>query len=197
MNRHRSSARVRRWFRRLCAEGKRGALRFTARCARSWRERADVKSCWHIRSRAARAGCGPMPTDGSGRTPRAFSLPALILVMSIRRFNASSTRTSRACRRAIRTADSGRMAAAASTNGSFVSVESANDFVNRTLERNPDQVEAVATGRLAGREAFREDVDAVPYLRDTYGVGVSIVHDPRAARGFSVITAYPRNEPSK
>ncbi|MDR6304812.1 hypothetical protein GGQ85_002527 [Nitrobacter vulgaris] len=89
------------------------------------------------------------------------------------------------------------MAAAASTNGSFVSVESANDFVNRTLERNPDQVEAVATGRLAGREAFREDVDAVPYLRDTYGVGVSIVHDPRAARGFSVITAYPRNEPSK
>jgi hypothetical protein len=101
------------------------------------------------------------------------------------------------------------MAAAASTNGSFVSVESANDFVNRTLERNPDQVEAVATGRLAkkfityrfgyktGREAFREDVDAVPYLIDTYGVGVSIVHDPRAARGFSVITAYPRNEPSK
>ncbi len=94
-------------------------------------------------------------------------------------------------------------------NGSFASMESANDFVNRTLEQNRDRVEAVATGRSAkdfityrfgyktGREAFRGDIDAVPYLRDTYGVGVSIVHDPRAARGFSVITAYPRNEPSK
>lgn len=94
-------------------------------------------------------------------------------------------------------------------NGSFASMESANDFVNRTLEQNRDRVEAVANGRLAedfityrfgyktGREAFREDVDAAPYLRDPYGVGVSIVHDPRASRGYSVVTAYPRNERRK
>ena len=102
--------------------------------------------------------------------------------------------------------DSGIYSYARKANGSFDSRESANDFVNRTLEQNRDQVEAVATGRLAekfityrfgyktGREAFREDVDAVPYLRDTYGVGVLIRRDPRAARGYSVVTAFPKNE---
>lgn len=90
--------------------------------------------------------------------------------------------------------------------GSFASRESANDFVNRTLEQNRDRVEAVATGRSAkdfityrfgyktGREAFREDADAVPYLRDTYEVGVFIRHDSRAAKGYSVVTAFPKNE---
>ncbi|GAB1716639.1 MAG: hypothetical protein NTAFB05_16810 [Nitrobacter sp.] len=105
--------------------------------------------------------------------------------------------------------DSGIYRYARKADGSFDSVESANDFVNRTLEQNRDQVEAVASGQSAdsfvtyrfgyktGREAFRGDIDEVPYRRDTYGVGVSIVHDPRAARGFSVITAYPRNERRK
>jgi hypothetical protein len=94
-------------------------------------------------------------------------------------------------------------------NGSFDSGESANDFVNRTLEQNRNQVEAVATGPSieafityrfgykTGREAFREDADAAPYLRDTYEVGVLIRHDPRAARGYSVITAFPKNEHRK
>ena len=31
-------------------------------------------------------------------------------------------------------------------------------------------------------------------MRDTYGVGVIIVHDPRTRNGFRVLTAYPRNE---
>jgi hypothetical protein len=80
-------------------------------------------------------------------------------------------------------------------NGSFESREAANNFVNRTLEQNREQVDAVATGRSAdafvtarfgyktGQEAFRPDIDAKPYLRDTYGVGVYIVHDPRRERG--------------
>jgi hypothetical protein len=90
--------------------------------------------------------------------------------------------------------------------GSFESREAATDLVHRTLEQNQDQVDAVATGQMkdafvtarfnykTGREAFRSNVDAKPYLRDTYGVGVLIEHDRRAERGYSVITAYPRND---
>jgi hypothetical protein len=90
--------------------------------------------------------------------------------------------------------------------GSFESREAATDLVHRTLEQNRDQVDAVATGQLkdafvtarfgykTGREAFRPSIDAKPYLRDTYGVGVFIEHDRRAERGYSVITAYPRND---
>ncbi|WP_274531968.1 hypothetical protein [Nitratireductor pacificus] len=33
-----------------------------------------------------------------------------------------------------------------------------------------------------------------PYLRDTYGVGVYIVHDDKVRKGLRVHTAYPRNE---
>jgi hypothetical protein len=102
--------------------------------------------------------------------------------------------------------DTGIYSYARKRNGSFESREAANDLVNRTLEQNRDQVDAVASGQSAdafvtarfgyktGREAFRSDIDAKPYLRDTYGVGVYIVHDPRRERGYSVITAYPRNE---
>lgn len=31
-------------------------------------------------------------------------------------------------------------------------------------------------------------------MRTTYGVGVFIVHDTGAPRGYRVITAYPRND---
>jgi hypothetical protein len=90
--------------------------------------------------------------------------------------------------------------------GSFSSLESANDFVNRTLERNQADVNLVASGKapnafltarfgyITGREAFRLGVYSSPYMRDTYGVGVFIVHDPSNARGFRVHTAYPRND---
>ncbi|TMI99440.1 MAG: hypothetical protein E6G97_22725 [Alphaproteobacteria bacterium] len=90
--------------------------------------------------------------------------------------------------------------------GSFESRESANDFVNRTLERNSVTVDQVADGKSdrtflntrfgyrTGREAFRPSIDSEPYLRDTYDVGVEIRHDPRSARGYRVHTAYPMNE---
>lgn len=91
-------------------------------------------------------------------------------------------------------------------HGSFESRESANDFVNMTLERNQPLVDQVADGKMdnaflkarfgfrTGREAFRPTIDSEPYLRDTFEVGINIRHDPRAARGYRVHTAYPRNE---
>jgi len=91
-------------------------------------------------------------------------------------------------------------------HGSFESTEAANDFVNRTLEQNKSVVDLVASGRMdryfvtarfgyvTGREAFRPNPDAGPYLRNTYGVGVEIRRDTSAQRGYRVITAYPRND---
>jgi hypothetical protein len=76
---------------------------------------------------------------------------------------------------------------------------------NRTLERNQELVDRVASGQSSkefinarfgyrtGREAFRSTIDSEPYLRDTYEVGVDIRHDPRATKGYRVNTAYPRN----
>ena len=93
----------------------------------------------------------------------------------------------------------------APSEGSFASREAANDFVNRVLEGNRAKVDAVATGAAdyswldkrfgfkTGREAYRPDIDTPAYLRDTYEVGVYIIHDPRSPRGYRVRTAYPRN----
>jgi hypothetical protein len=90
--------------------------------------------------------------------------------------------------------------------GTFESRESANDFVNRTLEQNQGTVDQVADGKLnraflntrfgypTGREAFRPSIDSEPYLRDTYEVGVEIRRDPRIGRGYRVHTAYPMNQ---
>ncbi len=90
--------------------------------------------------------------------------------------------------------------------GSFASIEAAGDFVNRTLEQNKPLVDIVANGTRAGafiterfgcvtgREAFRPSPDAEPYLRNTYSVGVWILHDPHAARGYRIVTAFPRND---
>jgi hypothetical protein len=91
--------------------------------------------------------------------------------------------------------------------GSFESVESANNLVNRTLERNKATVDMVASGELqdafvkarfgsiTGREIFRPDRnEAYYYFRNTYGVGVDIRHDPGSSRGYRVHTAYPRND---
>lgn len=90
-------------------------------------------------------------------------------------------------------------------DGSFESSETANDFVNRTIERNASEVDDVATGKepeafitsrfgsKTGREAYTAGrLD--PYMRTTYGVGVLIRHDPRSPRGYRVHTAYPRND---
>ena len=95
---------------------------------------------------------------------------------------------------------------AAVAQGSFASLESANDLVNRVLGSQKPLVDLVARGTLAvawlrhrfgyptGREAFRSDAFAEPYMRNTYDVGVYIRHDSRAARGYTVITAYPLNQ---
>jgi hypothetical protein len=90
--------------------------------------------------------------------------------------------------------------------GSFDSVANANDFVNRTLEQNRTTVDMVVNGKsdrdfvttrfgnITGREAFRSDPDADPYLRNTYSVGVEIRRDPGSSKGYRVHTAYPRND---
>ncbi len=99
--------------------------------------------------------------------------------------------------------------------GSFPSLEAANKLVSATLastERgkgqalsNRERVELVARGEVGGdfitlefskqtgREAFAPSELAEPYLRDTYGVGVVIVHDETSKTGFTVFNAYPRN----
>ncbi len=90
--------------------------------------------------------------------------------------------------------------------GSFDSIENANDFVNRTLQNNGPLVDRIADGDEngdyvtwrfgypTGRELYRPDPDSDPYMRTTYSVGVWIVHDPGSPRGFRVITAFPRND---
>lgn len=94
-------------------------------------------------------------------------------------------------------------------HGSFPTLESANDFVNRVLDTNSTTVDLVASGALnsawleqrfgypTGREAFRPDAFAEPYMRNTYSVGLYIRHDARSQRGYTVITAYPLNERPK
>ena len=91
------------------------------------------------------------------------------------------------------------------SDGRFLSLSSANDFVNRVLERNAPLVDLVATGASeeqwleirfgypTGREAAITDDALEPQIRDTYNVGVLIVHDSRRARGYLVKTAYPLN----
>jgi hypothetical protein len=48
-------------------------------------------------------------------------------------------------------------------------------------------------GAQTGRESFAPSEYADPYLRDTYGVGVSIIHDPTNKDGYTIISSYPRN----
>jgi len=92
-------------------------------------------------------------------------------------------------------------------DGSFPSIQAANKLVDATLSRNKEIVDAVANGTLSGRklitatftsktgiEAFRKGEYEQPYIRDTYGVGVVIIHDPGNRSGYRVVTAYPRND---
>jgi hypothetical protein len=87
--------------------------------------------------------------------------------------------------------------------GSFSSLEAANKLVNSTLAQNQTVVDQVAQGAVrrdevearfgspTGYEAYVRTTHAQPELRDTYGVRVVIGHDPFAARGYRIITAYP------
>ncbi|UUP18908.1 RNase A-like domain-containing protein [Nitratireductor thuwali] len=86
-------------------------------------------------------------------------------------------------------------------DGSFPTVAAANRLVNATLSRNRSVVEAVAGGELGrafvtaefrsktGIEAYGYGEHAAPRLRDTYGVGVLIAHDPNTHRRFRVVAA--------
>jgi len=90
--------------------------------------------------------------------------------------------------------------------GSFLSLESANDLVNRTLEDHKETVDRVASGELdratldtrfgypTGKEAFRSTGDSEPYIRDTYAVRVVVRYDSTSERGYAVRTAFPINE---
>lgn len=91
-------------------------------------------------------------------------------------------------------------------NGSFDSDQDATYFVNDVLASNAEIVRQVATGTLdqafpkkrygfrTGTEGFRDTPYSEARIRDAYGVGVSIAHDPRRSLGFYVKTAYPRND---
>jgi hypothetical protein len=89
--------------------------------------------------------------------------------------------------------------------GSFDSISSANDLVNRTLQKNSGEVDLIASGQLqrkyiqfdfgftTGYEMYVPPSGTEPELRDTTGVGVVILYDPSSPRRFRVLTAYPRN----
>ena len=90
--------------------------------------------------------------------------------------------------------------------GSFPSITAAEKLINATLSRNMAVVKQVAAGARThafiksvfrtktGVEAFDASRTGRPVLRDTYGVGVKIVHDPASPSGYIIITAYPRND---
>lgn len=99
--------------------------------------------------------------------------------------------------------------------GSFSSLRSANHWTNETLARNFGTVAEVAAGRRSGafvtstytartgREAFQptrlamwnfERPTGPAYIRQTFGVGVAIFHDPSSPKGFRVHTSYPRQD---
>jgi HK97 family phage portal protein len=89
--------------------------------------------------------------------------------------------------------------------GTFESIEKANDLTNQVLRMNKVEVDSVASGAVTdayleerfgyvtGREAVRTEEHPEPYFRSTYSVGVYIRHDRRSKRGYYVVTAYPRN----
>jgi hypothetical protein len=88
------------------------------------------------------------------------------------------------------------------SESSFVSLESANDLVNRVLQNHTVEVDSVSSGAwdnqwLEDRIGSPTGVEATPgaglvvYTRPTYNVGVWIEHYSRSPRGYRVTTAYP------
>jgi hypothetical protein len=90
-------------------------------------------------------------------------------------------------------------------NGSFDSVETANDLIAKTIEKNGAEVAKVTSGekdkafitwehgRETGREAYLLPNDPEVLTRTTSNVGVVIVHDRSTDAGYRIVTAYPRN----
>jgi hypothetical protein len=89
--------------------------------------------------------------------------------------------------------------------GSFTSLDSATRLVNSTLAQNRPLVDQVASGAVpvrrvdaqfdsvTGYQAYARTERSQPYIRDTFGVGVVIRHDPRSEKGFGVVSAFPLN----
>lgn len=87
--------------------------------------------------------------------------------------------------------------------GSFSSLESATRLVNSTIAQNQQRVDEVVRGdekdafftarfsSSTGREAYLQTFHTEPYMRETYGVGVFILRDPQASKGWRVQSAYP------
>lgn len=92
-----------------------------------------------------------------------------------------------------------------SRSGSFPSLAAANKLVNSTLAQNQFTVDLVATGVLerktiisefgsvTGIEAVAANARSQPYIRETYNVGVVIVHDRYSSKGYQILTAFPTN----
>jgi hypothetical protein len=88
----------------------------------------------------------------------------------------------------------------------FLSLESANDYVNRLLQKHQAEVDAVASGlyptqwiedRIGSPTGIQALIDANSLkvvTRRTFNVGVWLVHDDRSPRGYRVDTAYPKND---
>lgn len=91
------------------------------------------------------------------------------------------------------------------SEGSFDSIEKANDYVDKVLGSRPDLVNGVASGKLdrawiemhfdepTGREAYQADRNSPIIFRPTRDVGVLIQRFSDAAKGFRIRTAYPLN----
>jgi hypothetical protein len=91
-------------------------------------------------------------------------------------------------------------------SGSFSSLEAATKLVNSTLAQNQDIVDKVASGLLSektvfaqfnsitGIEAVAAHIGSQVSIRETYGVGVLVVHDPSSPRGYIIWSAFPSNK---
>lgn len=90
--------------------------------------------------------------------------------------------------------------------GSFDSLESANDLINRALEANPDAVEALLKlkprerallehrfGFRTGREVWSETNDSDAEIRWTFAIRLLMERDGISSRGFRIVTAFPVN----
>ncbi len=92
-----------------------------------------------------------------------------------------------------------------SRSGSFSSLAAATKLVNSTLAQNQVIVDEVASGlresavlsaefgSVTGIEAVAPYIHSQPYVRQTYGVGVVIIHDRSSRKGYTVWTAFPNN----
>ena len=88
--------------------------------------------------------------------------------------------------------------------GSFHSLSSANRLVNSTIAKNRDIIDQLLRGErqtaffdaefgsATGYEAYLPRYHAEPHMRETNSVGVFVLKDPFAKKGWRVQSAYPK-----